>query len=232
MKTHHFSDEDVQMLLRELKELVESTGEATFAVDGAGLIAAWNAAAERMFDLPATEVVGKPCGEIICGTDECGPVCSPECGIRQAIVARRKVNSYDLQVPTPCGRQWCNISVLVAEVANSTLPYSIHIVRGTDVQKRLELLVRQFILNETGVPMAEVKGLAATTRSPARAVKLTLRELEVLRLLARGVTTQSIAAQLHISQVTVNNHTQHLMHKLNAHTRLEAIRRAEHAGLI
>jgi PAS domain S-box-containing protein len=220
------------MLLRELKELVESTEEAAFAVDGAGLIAVWNAAAERLFGLSAAEVVDKPCGEILCGSDECGPVCSPECGVRQAIRDRRKVSSYDLQVPTSRGRQWCNISVLVAEVANSTLPYSIHIVRGTDVQKRLELLVRQFIINEADLPLAESKVLAVTRRSPARAVKLTARELEVLRLLAQGATTKSIAAQLHISRATVNNHLQHILRKLNAHTRLEAIRRAEHAGLI
>jgi DNA-binding NarL/FixJ family response regulator len=56
--------------------------------------------------------------------------------------------------------------------------------------------------------------------------------LEVLRLLAKGETTESIADQLSISRTTVNNHIQHILHKLNAHTRLEAIRRAEHAGLI
>ena len=37
---------------------------------------------------------------------------------------------------------------------------------------------------------------------------------------------------IHISRTTVNNHIQHILGKLNAHTRLEAIRRAEHAGLI
>jgi DNA-binding NarL/FixJ family response regulator len=61
---------------------------------------------------------------------------------------------------------------------------------------------------------------------------LTNRELEVLRLLAKGATTGAIANQLHISRTTVNNHIQRLLHKLNAHSRLEAIRRAERAGLI
>jgi DNA-binding NarL/FixJ family response regulator len=37
---------------------------------------------------------------------------------------------------------------------------------------------------------------------------------------------------LHISRTAVNNHVQHLMRKLGAHTRLEAVRRTEHAGLI
>ncbi len=220
------------MLLRELKDLVESTADAAFAVDGAGLIVAWNAAAEELLGRRAEAVIGQPCGQVLHGSDECGPVCSPDCGIRQAVGERRQVRNYDLQLPTARGRQWCNVSVLVAEVANSTLPYSIHIVRGVDTRKRLEILMRDFIVNEAGLPAEEVKAVAATTRTPSREARLSERELEVLRLLARGETTEGIAAQLHISRTTVNNHVQHILHKLNAHNRLEAIRRAERAGLI
>ena len=53
-----------------------------------------------------------------------------------------------------------------------------------------------------------------------------------MRLLAAGTPTNEIAEQLHISPVTVNNHIRHILTKFGAHTRLEAIRRAEHAGLI
>jgi PAS domain S-box-containing protein len=232
MRTHHFSDEDDRMLFRELKELVDSTGDAAFAVDGAGLIAVWNAAAERVFGLTAEDAVGKLCGEILRGVDECGPVCSRNCGVRQAVSDHRQVTNYDLQAQTPQGPKWFNVSVLVADVANSNLPYSIHVARGVDVRKRLELLMCDFIVNEAGLPAEEVKSLNRATRSPAREVNLTGRELEVLRLLAKGATTESIASQLSISRTTVNNHIQHILHKLNAHTRLEAIRRAEHAGLI
>jgi DNA-binding CsgD family transcriptional regulator len=46
------------------------------------------------------------------------------------------------------------------------------------------------------------------------------------------VRNKNIAKQLQISPTTVNNHIQHILKKLNAHTRLEALRRAERAGLI
>ncbi|MBS1812985.1 MAG: response regulator transcription factor [Acidobacteria bacterium] len=137
-----------------------------------------------------------------------------------------------MQVATPHGPQWCNVSTLRAHVANTAGPYALHIVRGIDVRKRLELLVRDFIVNEAKLPPEEVHALIATTRSSAREVELTDRELETLKLLAKGATTEEIAQQLHISRTTVNNHIQHILTKLNAHTRLEAIRRAEHAGLI
>jgi DNA-binding NarL/FixJ family response regulator len=53
-----------------------------------------------------------------------------------------------------------------------------------------------------------------------------------LRLIAKGKSTRAVSAQLHISGSTVGNHIQHILKKLNAHTRLEAIRCAERAGLI
>ncbi|MCG3162295.1 MAG: hypothetical protein JMDDDDMK_03537 [Acidobacteria bacterium] len=220
------------MLLRELKEMVESTADAAFAVDGAGMIVAWNGPAEMLFGVQANAVVGRPCGLILQGTDECGAVCSAECSVRQAAQGNHPVRNFDMQAQTAQGKQWLNVSVLLADIANSTAPYSIHIIRGIDMRKRMELLVRDFIVGEAKLPVEDVKALVSTTRSPAREVELTERELEVLKLLAKGATTKTIAGQLHISQVTVNNHIQHILKKLNAHTRLEAVRRAERAGLI
>lgn len=220
------------MLLRELKDLVESTADAAFAVDGAGVIVAWNAAAETTFSRSAAEVVGQRCNQILQGVDECGPVCSATCTIHRAGQCHQPISNFDMQVPTPQGSQWCNVSTLHAQVTGATTPYALHIIRSIDVRKRLELLVRDFIVSEAKLPPDEARALIATTRSPARAVELTRRELEVLRLLAKSASTSAIANQLHISRTTVNNHIQRLLHKLNAHSRLEAIRRAEHAGLI
>jgi PAS domain S-box-containing protein len=232
MQTHHFPDEIHQMQLREVKQLVESTADAAFAIDGAGLIVAWNVAATDLFGLTVEEAIGQPCDAILCGEDERGRVCSADCSVRQAVCDKRQVNHFDLQVKTPQGRQWCNVSILTAEGAGARQPYVIHLVRGIDVRKRMELAMRDFLVKEAGLPEEHVKALAATSRSAARAVALSNRELDVLRLLAQGATTAAIAEQLRISPTTVNNHTQHILQKLGAHTRLEAIRRAEHAGLI
>ena len=108
----------------------------------------------------------------------------------------------------------------------------IHILRPVDVSKRLEVLVRDFVINETSLPAEQARELTSSTRTPARETNFSDRELEVLKLLAKGKTTKNIAEQLFISRTTVNNHVQHILKKLNAHTRLEAIRRAEHAGLV
>jgi DNA-binding NarL/FixJ family response regulator len=137
-----------------------------------------------------------------------------------------------MMAQTAQGIKWLNVSVMTAEVNNTTLPYSIHIARAIDTPKKLELLLRDFVVSETALPAEEVKSIISSARSPSSQVELTDREWEVLRLLAKGVTTAAIAERLGISRTTVNNHVQHILHKLNAHSRLEAIRRAEHAGLI
>ncbi len=220
------------MLIREITKLVDSTSDSAFAADGSGQIVAWNHAAEAMFGLPACDAIGKACGEIIQGADECGPVCSADCTVQQAVRKHHPVGNFDLQVETASGRQWCNVSVLITDETNSTMPYSIHIVRQVDVRKRLELLVRDFVVTGTGMPPEQATTLISSAHAPARETELSEREREILKLLAKGVTTTTVAEQLHISRTTVNNHVQHILRKLGSHTRLEAIRRAEHAGLI
>ncbi|RJP48463.1 MAG: DNA-binding response regulator [Anaerolineaceae bacterium] len=58
------------------------------------------------------------------------------------------------------------------------------------------------------------------------------RELEVLRCLARGLTTSQIASQLYISENTVKTHIRHLLEKLEVNNRAEAVAKALQAGLI
>jgi PAS domain S-box-containing protein len=60
----------------------------------------------------------------------------------------------------------------------------------------------------------------------ARAIGLTPRQLEVLRLLAGGRSTEQIADGLHISRETARNHVRHVLRALGAHTRLEAVAHA------
>lgn len=61
---------------------------------------------------------------------------------------------------------------------------------------------------------------------------ITVREKEILSLIARGYTNRQIAAMLHISTRTVETHRANLMEKLNLHSRIELARYAEEHGLI
>lgn len=61
---------------------------------------------------------------------------------------------------------------------------------------------------------------------------LTLREIEVLELMAEGLPNRSIAGRLGISDQTVKFHVASILGKLGAGNRTEAVRRAVRRGLI
>ncbi|NTW97966.1 MAG: hypothetical protein HGB28_05380, partial [Oscillochloris sp.] len=61
---------------------------------------------------------------------------------------------------------------------------------------------------------------------------LTERERDVLRLIAEGATNQDIAERLVVSVGTVKTHLNHILGKLNARNRTEAVARARLIGLI
>lgn len=60
-------------------------------------------------------------------------------------------------------------------------------------------------------------------RSHVPLPRLTERELEVLKLLAKGLNNRDIGAQLFISENTVKNHVRNLLEKLHLHSRMEAV---------
>ncbi len=60
-------------------------------------------------------------------------------------------------------------------------------------------------------------------RQQVPAPRLTERELEVLRLVARGLNNRDIAKQLFISENTVKNHIRNILEKLQLHSRMEAV---------
>ena len=65
-----------------------------------------------------------------------------------------------------------------------------------------------------------------------RELGITARELEVLGLIAAGLSTREIAERLFVSENTVKTHSSRLFGKLDARRRTEAVRRGKELGLI
>ena len=61
---------------------------------------------------------------------------------------------------------------------------------------------------------------------------LSERELEVLQLIAKGLTNQEIASKLFLSLNTVKVHNRNIYGKLSAHHRAEAVARARALGIL
>jgi two-component system NarL family response regulator len=74
--------------------------------------------------------------------------------------------------------------------------------------------------------------LAAKLASRMSGEALTTREVDVLKLLARGRSNKEIGADLFISETTVKSHMRSIFTKLNVMSRTEAIAAANRRGLI
>ena len=61
---------------------------------------------------------------------------------------------------------------------------------------------------------------------------LSIRELEVLRLVGAGHSNQAIAQMLIVAESTVKMHLKNIYGKLDAHSRTHAIARARNLGLL
>ncbi|NUR84836.1 MAG: response regulator transcription factor [Nonomuraea sp.] len=81
-----------------------------------------------------------------------------------------------------------------------------------------------------GLVLGEYRRLA-TQPTPQDSPKLTDRETEVLRLVAKGLSYRQIADRLVLSHRTVQNHVQNTLGKLQLHNRVELVRYAIEQGL-
>ncbi|MEV0271647.1 MAG: response regulator transcription factor [Hamadaea sp.] len=82
-----------------------------------------------------------------------------------------------------------------------------------------------------GLVLGEYRRLASSPAGDDDAPRLTERETEILRFVAKGLSYKQIAERLVLSPRTVQNHVQHTLGKLQLHNRVELVRYALERGL-
>jgi DNA-binding NarL/FixJ family response regulator len=76
------------------------------------------------------------------------------------------------------------------------------------------------------------RGGAAQQSAPAELEELTPRELEVFKLIARGMSNAEIAAELVVSETTVKTHVARVLMKLGVRDRVQAVVLAYESGVV
>jgi len=203
--------------LKSLTESLENTAEPAFAVDTGGKITAWNSAAETALGTLRRNALGKSCIKVICGKDVFGhQVCHRECHVFQSLRDRKPVRRFRMHVRSGIGHY------VEAECA------TLGLVDATGETTVIHLLRLWPSSNRDPVPHSRRDDMR---ESRLEVPSLTPREMEVLALLAAGRNTKQMSEQLHVSQATVRTHVEHVLGKLKAHSRLEAVVVAAREGL-
>jgi DNA-binding NarL/FixJ family response regulator len=135
-------------------------------------------------------------------------------------------------VPTKTGqKRWFNVSIIPVLDDDGQPRAVLHLFRDIQAKKKAEAFAMQ-VANQARHLELTPGGPVGNAEEMGAMGKLTPREDEILRLLARGIDTGGIAAELMISRTTVRNHIQHILHKLGVHSRLEAIAYAHRRNVI
>jgi DNA-binding CsgD family transcriptional regulator len=118
------------------------------------------------------------------------------------------------------GLRGMNVTLLMIPGRRSHLFTVVHILQALDEQtlpSTAHPAVSTSSSSRSFAPPVPLR-LAVPDRPP-----LTCRERQILELIATGLQNKEVARELHISSVTVRNHVQNILAKLDVHSKLEAV---------
>jgi DNA-binding NarL/FixJ family response regulator len=171
--------------------------------------------------------------------------------VRRAPAARPEVAVVDLQLPVLSGVEVTRalvaggVRVLVLSASGEQADvleavkagatgYLVKSASREELLSAVEATARGeavFTPGLAGLVLGEYRRLSAAPASADGAPRLTERETEVLRMVAKGLSYKDIAARLVLSHRTVQNHVQNTLNKLQLHNRVELVRYAIEQGL-
>jgi PAS domain S-box-containing protein len=228
-----------QTLPKEVVPFVQAlkTAEGFFAVDCDQRIVHWNESAEQMTGRSAPEVLGKPCHEVFAGRDAQNfRFCRHNCPVTQNARRGRTTNDYDVIARRADGTDmWANVSVMLLKQQRGA-PLVLHTFRDVTERRRVETFARRAMesLREIESPPQSQDQAESETEEPrpTPVPPLSRREMQVLQLMAVGLSTKDIAEHLGVSPITARNHITHVISKLGAGNRLQAVLYASRRHLI
>jgi DNA-binding NarL/FixJ family response regulator len=175
--------------------------------------------------------------------------------VTRATAVRPRVVVLDLQIPAPTGVEvtailvkadpTVRVLILSASGEQADVLEAVkagatgYLVKSASRAELLSAVTRVaegdtvFTPGLAGLVLGEYRRLSDAPESSVGAdtPRLTERETEVLRLVAKGLSYKQIAERLFLSHRTVQNHVQNTLRKLQLHNRVQLVRYAIEQGL-
>jgi ATP/maltotriose-dependent transcriptional regulator MalT len=101
---------------------------------------------------------------------------------------------------------------------------------GLKLTRKEEVLIDREVIREVPVPVPAVPFMV--NEAQLKQLGITKRELEILELIAQGLSNREIADKLFVSENTVKTHSSRLFDKLSAKRRTQAVQIGKEIGLI
>ena len=101
---------------------------------------------------------------------------------------------------------------------------------GLKLTRKQEVVLLKEVVKEVRVPA--VQAPFSVNEEQLKSLGITKRELEILELIAQGLSNREIAEKLFVSENTVKTHSSRLFDKLGAKRRTQAVQIAKENGLI
>lgn len=214
------------MAQAEIARLLESTGDAAFAIDGRGIVRIWNAAATTLLGWQNDEIVGTEWTATLDARGALGTSIGRE--VPEMALAGERFGAFDAELRARDGRRrWVSISALVHAPPRSHTRLVVFIAQDIELQRARDQLVDRML-----GAADRLRALGGRGRNPAPVSALTTQEQRILRLFADGSAPAAVARTLGISAHTLRNHLYHINKKLRTHSRLEAVTHAIQRKLI
>jgi PAS domain S-box-containing protein len=220
----------------EYFETLCNTDDGVFIVNADKHIVRWNKGAERVLKFAESDVLNQECYRVLAGQASVNKLhCNPNCSIHSGVLAGACQKNLDLLTRTKDGEPlWLNISFISPR--NGNTPFLAHILRDVTQGKNTEQALNRFLadLDARKLIQKEISEKSSKSNSISNepSAVLSEREIEVLTLLAEGLTTKILAHRLNISPFTARNHIQNILVKLDLHSKAQAVSYAFQKGIL
>jgi PAS domain S-box-containing protein len=218
-----------------------NTADGVYIVNPELRIVYWNKGAERILGHSEKDVLNHDCFRIISGRENTDKLCChTNCKVRSYLLKGMPVENFELKTHDKIGEEvWLNVSTLFSQKNGNDL--IVHLIRDITQEKRVRKAADHFLaeigiddeerskLKPERLPVAHPDKEEGTSENP---LILSKREIEVLTLMAEGLSTKALAQQLNISHFTARNHIQNILEKLNLHSKSQAVAYAFKKGLL